>query len=290
MKRRKGIILAGGHGSRLRPMTGVLSKQVLPVYDKPMIYYPLSTLMLAGLSEVLVISSPEHLPLLRNILEGLGPIGVNFEFREQINPRGIAEALIIGEAYLDGSPSALILGDNIFFGHGFRNILNEAGKKTNGATVFTYPVNDPSRYGVLELDKKNQILNIVEKPDSFLSNLAVTGLYFYDGKAAGFAKRLLPSKRGELEITDLNKAYLEQKKLSYLNFGRGFAWLDAGTPDSLLDAANFVSTVERRQGFKIAAPEEISLENGWITIDQLLALPNVQMENDYANYLKSLGH
>lgn len=288
MKKRKGIILAGGHGSRLMPMTGALSKQVLPVYDKPMVYYPLSVLMLAGISDILIISSPNHMPLLKKILEDLGDIGVNFEFRIQIEPRGIAEALIIADSYLDGHPSALILGDNIFFGHGFRGMLRQANSKTMGATVFAYPVHDPSRYGVLELDDKNQIADIAEKPIDFISNLAVTGLYFYDEHAPAMAKKLTPSKRGELEITDLNKAYLKTGTLNYVNFGRGFAWLDAGTPDSLLDAANFVSTVERRQGIKIAAPEEISFENGWISQSLFLTLPNIQMDNNYASYLKKL--
>lgn len=288
MKKRKGIILAGGHGSRLMPMTGALSKQVLPVYDKPMVYYPLSVLMLAGISDILIISSPNHMPLLKKILEDLGDIGVNFEFRIQIEPRGIAEALIIADSYLDGHPSALILGDNIFFGHGFRGMLKQAISRAVGATVFAYPVHDPSRYGVLELDDKNQITNIAEKPVEFISNLAVTGLYFYDEHAPAMAKKLTPSKRGELEITDLNKAYLKTGTLNYVNFGRGFAWLDAGTPDSLLDAANFVSTVERRQGIKIAAPEEISFENGWISQSLFLTLPNIQMDNDYASYLKNL--
>ena len=288
MKKRKGIILAGGHGSRLMPMTGALSKQVLPVYDKPMVYYPLSVLMLSGISDILIISSPNHMPLLKKILEDLGDIGVNFEFRIQIEPRGIAEALIIADSYLDGHPSALILGDNIFFGHGFRGMLKQAISRTVGATVFAYPVHDPSRYGVLELDDKNQITNIAEKPAEFISNLAVTGLYFYDEHAPAMAKKLMPSKRGELEITDLNKAYLKTGALNYVNFGRGFAWLDAGTPDSLLDAANFVSTVERRQGIKIAAPEEISFENGWISQSLFLTLPNIQVDNDYASYLKNL--
>ena len=288
MKKRKGIILAGGHGSRLMPMTGALSKQVLPVYDKPMVYYPLSVLMLAGISDILIISSPNHMPLLKKILEDLGDIGLNFEFRIQIEPRGIAEALIIADSYLDGHPSALILGDNIFFGHGFRGMLRQANSRALGATVFAYPVHDPSRYGVLELDDKNQIADIAEKPIDFISNLAVTGLYFYDEHAPAMARKLTPSKRGELEITDLNKAYLKTGTLNYVNFGRGFAWLDAGTPDSLLDAANFVSTVERRQGIKIAAPEEISFENGWISQSLFLTLPNIQMDNNYASYLKNL--
>ena len=288
MKKRKGIILAGGHGSRLMPMTGALSKQVLPVYDKPMVYYPLSVLMLAGISDILIISSPNHMPLLKKILEDLGDIGLNFEFRIQIEPRGIAEALIIADSYLDGHPSALILGDNIFFGHGFRGMLRQANSRALGATVFAYPVHDPSRYGVLELDDKNQIADIAEKPIDFISNLAVTGLYFYDEHAPAMARKLTPSKRGELEITDLNKAYLKTGTLNYVNFGRGFAWLDAGTPDSLLDAANFVSTVERRQGIKIAAPEEISFENGWISQSLFLTLPNIQMDNNYASYLKKL--
>jgi len=289
MKKRKGIILAGGTGSRLQPMTGALSKQVLPIYDKPMIYYPLSILMLTGISDILVISSPEHLPLIKSTLTQLGPIGVQFTFMVQKKPKGIADAMIIGEEFLDGAPSALVLGDNIFFGNGLSQILKSANKNTTGAHIFVYPVNDPERYGVLELDRDKKILNIQEKPEKTTSRLAVTGLYFFDSEAPSLAKQLKPSNRGELEITDLNKIYLNNNRLTYYDFGRGFAWLDAGTPSSLLEAANFVSTVEHRQGIKIAAPEEIALHNGWVSKEQLLNLPNVKIDNDYSNYLRNLA-
>lgn len=269
-------------------MTGTLSKQVLPVYDKPMIYYPLSILMLTGISEILVISSPEHLPQIKDTLERLGPIGIQFKFLIQKSPKGIADAMIIGEEFLNGSPSALVLGDNLFFGHGLSQILKLANENTTGAHIFVYPVNDPERYGVLELDSDGKILDIKEKPKKTFSNLAITGLYFFDSEASYIARQLKPSERGELEISDLNQVYLDKNRLSYYNFGRGFAWLDAGTPSSLLDAANFVSTVERRQGIKIAAPEEIALENGWITPEQLLNLPNAIEGNDYSQYLRDL--
>ena len=288
MIKRKGIILAGGTGSRLQPMTGVLSKQVLPVFDKPMIYYPLSVLMLAKINEILVITSPDHLKQISDILLSLGDIGVEFTFITQKTPRGIADALLLAKEFLNGSPSALILGDNIFFGHGFGELLREADSVVSGAKVFVYPVKDPERYGVLEIGKKNQIKGITEKPKSYVSDLAVTGLYFYDEDAPLLANKLRPSLRGELEITELNNLYLEMKKLSYYNLGRGFTWLDAGTPTSLLDASNFVSTVERRQGLKIGAPEEIALDNGWIDKDELKELPNAKKKNDYALYLRHL--
>ena len=288
MLKRRGIILAGGSGSRLQPMTGLLSKQVLPVYDKPMIYYPLSVLMLAKITDILVITAPNHFKQISNMLIGLGDIGVSFQFIIQEEPRGIADALLLAQDFLDGSPCALILGDNIFFGHGFGEMLKDAGNIEDGARVFVYPVNDPERYGVLELDDSDEIKSIVEKPKTHVSDLAVTGLYFYDGNASLLASKLKPSSRGELEITDLNRLYLEMDKLSFCNLGRGFAWFDAGTPASLLDASNFVSTVERRQGLSIGVPEEIALDNAWIHSDDLRRLPNAQKKNDYAQYLARL--
>lgn len=285
---RKGIILAGGKGTRLMPATAAVSKQILTIYDKPMIYYPLSVLMLAGINEILIISSGEHLPSIRETIEKIGPIGIAFSFAVQKESLGIAEALIIAEPFLSGDDCALILGDNLFFGHGLSQILRTASQNTDGATLFVYPVQNPFRYGVLDIDEKGEIKDIVEKPKQFISNLAVTGLYFFDGTAAKHAKTLTPSHREELEITDLNKIYLLEKKLSFYNFGRGFAWLDAGTPESLLDAANFVATIERRQGIKISAPEEIAFLNGWIDKTQFLSLPALSYNNEYGQYLRGL--
>ena len=285
---RKGIILAGGRGTRLMPSTAAVSKQILTIYDKPMIFYPLSVLMLAGINEILIISSAEHLPLIRETIEKIGPIGVTFHFTVQSEPRGIAEALIIAEPFLAGEPSALILGDNLFFGHGLSHILKTASENTDGATVFVYPVQNPSRYGVLDVDEEGVVRDIIEKPQQFVSNLAVTGLYFFDGTAAQHAKTLTPSHRGELEITDLNKIYLSENRLSFYNFGRGFAWLDAGTSESLLDAANFVATIERRQGIKISAPEEIAFDSHWIDEAQFLSLPGLSYNNEYGDYLRGL--
>jgi len=270
------------------PSTAAVSKQILTIYDKPMIYYPLSVLMLAGINEILIISSGEHLPLIKQTIEKIGAIGITFEFAIQNEPLGIAEALIIAEPFLKGKPCALILGDNLFFGHGLSNILRTASTDTDGATVFVYPVQNPSRYGVLKVDDDGNIIDIIEKPQKFVSNLAVTGLYFFDGKAACHAKTLKPSQRGELEITDLNKIYLSNQQLSFYNFGRGFAWLDAGTSESLLDAANFVATIERRQGVKISAPEEIAFDNHWIDEAEFLSLPGLRYNNEYGEYLRGL--
>ena len=258
MKKRKGIILAGGTGSRLMPMTGLLSKQVLPVYDKPMIYYPLSVLMLARISEILVISSPEHLPQLRETVLRLGNLGIEFKFISQPRPEGIAQALILGEDFLDGSPCALILGDNIFFGHGFSETLQNADENRSSAQIFVHQVNKPEQYGVIELNSDGKIIGIVEKPSVPRSNLGVTGLYFFDPSASQLARQLKPSQRGELEITDLNLLYLRNNNLFFHELGRGVAWFDAGTPSSLLDAAMYVSAIETRQQTKIAAPEEIA--------------------------------
>ena len=288
MKKRKGIILAGGTGSRLMPMTGLLSKQVLPVYDKPMIYYPLSVLMLARISEILVISSPEHLPQLRETVLRLGNLGIEFKFISQPRPEGIAQALILGEDFLDGSPCALILGDNIFFGHGFSETLQNADENRSSAQIFVHQVNKPEQYGVIELNSDGKIIGIVEKPSVPRSNLAVTGLYFFDPSASQLARQLKPSQRGELEITDLNLLYLKNNNLFFHELGRGVAWFDAGTPSSLLDAAMYVSAIETRQQTKIAAPEEIALTNQWITVDQFLSLPNLAWDNEYSKYLRNL--
>ena len=270
------------------PMTGLLSKQVLPVYDKPMIYYPLSVLMLARISEILVVSSPEHLPQLRETILRLGNLGVEFEFVSQPRPEGIAQALVLGEDFLDGSPSALILGDNIFFGHGFVDVLQNADQNGSSAHIFVHQVNKPEQYGVIEINSDGKILGIVEKPEVPRSNLAVTGLYFFDPSASQLARRLKPSPRGELEITDLNLLYLENNNLLFHELGRGVAWFDAGTPSSLLDAAMYVSAIETRQCTKIAAPEEIALKNQWITPNQFFALPNMAWDNEYSKYLRNL--
>lgn len=288
MGKRKGIILAGGLGTRLSPLTGTLSKQVIPVYDKPMIYYPLSVLMLADINEILVISSNTHMWMIQNAISGIGDIGVKFYFKKQPHPNGIAEAMVIAEDFLAGETSALILGDNIFFGYGLTQTLMQASQKRHGAHIFSYPVHDPERYGVVEVDENNCVLKLEEKPTKYISSLAVTGLYFYDEKAPQLARALKISTRGEFEITDLNRAYLELGQLSVHNFGRGFAWLDAGTPNSLLDASNFISTVQRRQGIKILCPEEIAWNKKWISDNALLELPNARVNTEYADYLRSL--
>lgn len=288
MTARKGIILAGGAGTRLHPLTRQLSKQVMPVYDKPMIYYPLSVLMLAGIRDVLIISTPEHLPVFRDMMTGLGDIGVRFEFCVQPKPEGIAQAMILAEPFLDGAPSTLILGDNIFYGHGLPQLLRGAAKSDAGACIFAYQVLDPERYGVVELDAHGKPVSLVEKPAEPKSNLAVTGLYFYDSCAPEMAKALKPSARGELEITDLNRAYMERGDLEIVSLGRGHAWLDTGTHDSLLDAANFIATLERRQGIKVACPEEIAWRMGWIDDGQLLVLVEGVGKSDYGRYLRAL--
>lgn len=285
----KGIILAGGSGTRLHPMTLSMSKQLLPVYDKPMIYYPLSVLMLAGIREVLIISTPQDLPRFRHLLGNGERLGMKFSYAEQPSPDGLAQAYIIGEEFIAGEPSSLILGDNLFYGQGLRQILKRATDKSEGSTVFAYHVSDPERYGVVEFDKNGKALSIEEKPSKPRSNWAVTGLYFYDGRAPELARALKPSPRGELEITDLNRLYMEEGKLSVEFLGRGFAWLDTGTPESLLNAAEFVRTLEQRQGFKVCCPEEIAFVNGFITADHLRQLGNELGKSSYGVYLRKIA-
>ena len=282
---RKGIILAGGSGTRLYPVTQTVSKQLLPVYDKPMIYYPLSTLMLGGMREILIISTPEDTPRFESLLGDGSQWGVHFQYQVQPSPDGLAQAFILGEKFIGDSPSSLILGDNIFYGHDLQEILDSANKREGGATVFAYHVNDPERYGVAEFDQHNQVISLEEKPKNPKSNFAVTGLYFYDSQVVDLAKSLQPSKRGELEITDLNKLYLEEKSLSVEIMDRGYAWLDTGTHDSLLDAGQFISTIENRQGLKVACPEEIAYRQGWITANDLERLAQPLLKNQYGQYL-----
>ncbi|MBB3935469.1 glucose-1-phosphate thymidylyltransferase RfbA [Aureimonas phyllosphaerae] len=285
----KGIILAGGSGTRLHPMTLTASKQLLPVYDKPMIYYPLSTLLLAGIRDILIISTPHDLPRFEALLGSGERWGVRFTYAEQPSPDGLAQAYLIGEAFVGGEPSALVLGDNLFYGHGLPELLRAAAGKSQGASVFAYHVNDPERYGVVAFDKAGRATTIEEKPANPASNWAVTGLYFYDGRASELARGLKPSPRGELEITDLNRIYLEEGSLSVQCMGRGFAWLDTGTPDSLLEAAEFVRTLEHRQGFKIACPEEIAFNLGFIDADQLERLGRELGKSTYGIYLQKIA-
>ncbi|QIL20080.1 glucose-1-phosphate thymidylyltransferase RfbA [Thermomonas sp. HDW16] len=285
---RKGIILAGGSGTRLYPITQAISKQLLPVYDKPMIYYPLSVLMLAGIREVLIINTPHEQALFKHLLGDGSQWGMKIEYAAQPSPDGLAQAFLIGRDFLAGGPSCLVLGDNIFYGHGLTELLQRANAREQGATVFGYWVRDPERYGVAEFDASGKVVGLEEKPSKPKSNYAVTGLYFYDGRASDFAASLKPSPRGELEITDLNRCYLADGSLQLEKMGRGYAWLDTGTHESLVEASTYIETIEKRQGLRVCCPEEIAFHNGWIDAGRLRSLAAPLAKNGYGQYLLSL--
>jgi glucose-1-phosphate thymidylyltransferase len=285
---RKGLILAGGSGSRLYPVTQSISKQLLPIYDKPMIYYSLSTLMLAGIRDILLISTPQDIPRFEALLKDGSQWGINIQYCVQNSPDGLAQAFILGESFISNHDSTLVLGDNIFYGHNFNELLLNASKREDGATIFTYHVNDPERYGVAEFDEKNKVVSLEEKPSIPKSNYAVTGLYFYDKDVVQMAKSLKPSERGEIEITDLNRLYLNQNQLHVEVMRRGYAWLDTGTHESLLEASQFIATLENRQGLKVSCPEEIAYRQQWITTNELEALAAPLLKNGYGQYLKRI--
>ena len=287
----KGIILAGGSGTRLYPLTMVTSKQLLPVYDKPMIYYPLSTLMLAGIKDILIISTPQDLPNFERLLGDGSQYGIQLSYKVQPSPDGLAQAFLLGEEFIGDEPCAMVLGDNIFYGNGFSKLLREAVANSNAgkATIFGYYVNDPERFGIVEFDEQGKVISVEEKPQNPKSNYCITGLYFYDRRVVEYAKQVKPSKRGELEITDLNRIYLEDGSLNVKLLGRGFAWLDTGTMDSLVEASDFVQMIQTRQGIEISAPEEIAFINGWITKEKLLESANRYGKSPYGEHLKKVA-